>query len=42
MMAYTAGQIAEAGKPELEKYLYRGRETGYKMQLNYFKTGVFI
>jgi hypothetical protein len=46
MMAYIAGQIAEAGKPELEKYVYLGREIGreigYKMQQNCFKIGVFI
>jgi hypothetical protein len=42
MMAYIAGQIAEGGNPELEKYVYHGRETGYNMQLNYFKIGVFM
>jgi hypothetical protein len=42
MMAYTAGQTAEAGNPVIEKYAYRGRETGYQTLLNYFKIGVFI
>ena len=32
MMAYIAGQIAEAVNPELEKYVYPGRETGYNMR----------
>jgi hypothetical protein len=42
MIIYIAGQIAEVGKPELEKYVYRGGETGYNIQLNYFKIGIFI
>jgi len=41
-MTRIAGQIAEAGNPELEKYVYRGRDTGYKVQINYFIIGVFI
>jgi len=41
-MAYIAGQIAEAGNPELKKYVYRCRKTGYKTLINYFKIGVFI
>jgi len=42
MMAYIADQIAEAGNPELEKYVYRVKDSGYKMQINNFKIGVFI
>ena len=42
MTAYITGQTNEAGKPELKKYVYRGRDTRYKMHQNYIKIEVFI